>query len=103
MVSAARAAVGVVSTQNARLALFSACIYALQASSKRRHACEKNTIKTSRCARTKRGPEARTRIAAHLYSVIAFMRASSNWQQLIDLMDRAFPKKGDTLPLLLTD
>ena len=48
-------------------------------------------------------PEARTRIAAHLHSVIAFMRASSNWQQLIDLMDRAFPKKGDTLPLLLTD
>lgn len=42
-------------------------------------------------------------LAAHLHSVIAFMRASSNWQQLIDLMDRAFPKKGDTLPLLLTD
>lgn len=42
-------------------------------------------------------------LAAHLHSVIAFMRASSNWQQLIDLMDRAFPKKGDTLPLLLPD
>lgn len=42
-------------------------------------------------------------LTAHLHSVIAFMRASSNWQQLCDLMDRAFPKKGDTLPLLLLD
>jgi len=42
-------------------------------------------------------------LSAHIHSVIAFMRASAQWDQLIHLMDRAFPKKGDTLPLLLED
>lgn len=42
-------------------------------------------------------------LTAHIHSVIAFMRASADWQQLINLMDRAFPKKGDTLPLLLDE
>lgn len=42
-------------------------------------------------------------LSAHIHSVIAFMRASIDWEQLLQLMDRAFPKKGDTLPLLLDD
>lgn len=42
-------------------------------------------------------------LSTHIYSVIAFMRAVSDWDQLIQLLDRAFPKKGDTLPLELED
>lgn len=37
----------------------------------------------------------------HLASVIALMRASSNWNQFRLLMDRAFPKYGGTLELPL--
>lgn len=39
-------------------------------------------------------------LSAHIHSVIAFMRASTEWEHLIQLLDRAFPRKGDTLPLL---
>lgn len=42
-------------------------------------------------------------LSAHIHSVIAFMRACTDWDQLLHLLDRAFPKKGDTLPLLLED
>ena len=42
-------------------------------------------------------------LSAHIHSVIAFMRAATDWEQLMHLMDRAFPKKGDTLPLQLED
>lgn len=42
-------------------------------------------------------------LSAHIHSTIAFMRAAADWDQLIHLMDRAFPKKGDTLPLQLED
>lgn len=38
-------------------------------------------------------------LTAHLHSTMGFMRASDTWEQLKSLMDRAFPKKGDTLPL----
>ena len=40
-------------------------------------------------------------LSAHIHSVIAFMRAATDWSQLMHLMDRAYPKKGDTLPLQL--
>lgn len=42
-------------------------------------------------------------LTAHIHSTIAFMRASTSWDQMMALMDRAFPKKGATLPLLLED
>ena len=42
-------------------------------------------------------------LSAHIHSTIAFMRAAADWDQLMHLMDRAFPKKGDTLPLKLED
>lgn len=38
-------------------------------------------------------------LAQHLHAVIGFMRASSDWDQFKTMMDRAFPKKGDTLTL----
>lgn len=30
---------------------------------------------------------------------MGFMRAADTWDQLNSMMDRAFPRKGDTLPL----
>ncbi len=42
-----------------------------------------------------------TALAQHLHAVIGFMRACSTWEQFIDMLDRAFPKKGHTIPLLL--
>jgi hypothetical protein len=40
-------------------------------------------------------------LAQHLHAVIGLMRASSNWRQFHDLLDRAFPKKGSVLQLEL--
>lgn len=40
-------------------------------------------------------------LAQHLHAVMGFMRACSSWEQFIEMMDRAFPKKGQTIPLLL--
>lgn len=40
-------------------------------------------------------------LAQHLHAVIGFMRASVGWEQFIHLLDRAFPRKGHTIPLLL--
>lgn len=42
-----------------------------------------------------------TALAQHLHAVIGFMRACSTWEQFIDMLDRAFPKKGHTIPMLL--
>jgi hypothetical protein len=42
-------------------------------------------------------------LAQHLHAVIGFMRASSHWDQFKSLLDRAFPKKGAQLQLLLDD
>jgi len=39
-------------------------------------------------------------LTTHIHSVMGFMRASDTWEQLIILMDRAFPKKGNQLSLL---
>jgi hypothetical protein len=36
-------------------------------------------------------------LAQHLYALIGFMRASSNWKQFYDMIQRAFPKRGDVL------
>ncbi|MGY6214487.1 P63C domain-containing protein [Methylolobus aquaticus] len=40
-------------------------------------------------------------LAQHIHAVIGFMRASTCWDDFIRLLDRAFPKKGHTIPLLL--
>lgn len=42
-------------------------------------------------------------LAQHLHAVIGFMRASSAWDQFYRLMQRAFPKKGNTIELPLSD
>lgn len=38
-------------------------------------------------------------LAQHLHAVIGFMRASTSWDQFYRLMNRAFPKRGQTLEL----
>ncbi len=42
-------------------------------------------------------------LAQHLHAVIGLMRASATWDQFKSLLDRAFPKKGTQLELLLND
>jgi hypothetical protein len=42
-------------------------------------------------------------LAQHLHAVIGLMRASNNWQQFHDLLDKAFPKRGDSLQLEFID
>jgi hypothetical protein len=42
-------------------------------------------------------------LAQHLHAVTGFMRASSTWDQFYRLMNRAFPKRGNTLELPLDD
>ncbi len=41
-------------------------------------------------------------LAQHLHAVIAFMRVSSSWGQFKQMLDRAFPKRGNTLSLPFT-
>lgn len=38
-------------------------------------------------------------LANHLYGIIGMMRASSTWDQFYRLVQRAYPKKDETLPL----
>lgn len=38
-------------------------------------------------------------LAQHLHAVIGLMRASASWDDFMVLVDRAFPKRGDTLEL----
>lgn len=38
-------------------------------------------------------------LAQHLHAVIGLMRAASNWGMFLRMLDRAFPRKGDTLEL----
>jgi len=42
-------------------------------------------------------------LAQHLYAVIGFMRASSDWDSFLRMLDRAFPKKNETLQLALPE
>lgn len=42
-------------------------------------------------------------LAQHLHAVIGLMRASSTWGQFKTMLDRAFPKKGTQLDLLLNE
>lgn len=42
-------------------------------------------------------------LAQHLHAVIGLMRASATWEQFKSLLDRAFPKKGAQLELLLDE
>jgi len=38
-------------------------------------------------------------LAQHLHATIGLMRASNTWDQFKSLIDRAFPKRGQTLQL----
>jgi hypothetical protein len=42
-------------------------------------------------------------LTAHIHSVMGFMRAVDTWDQLMKMMDRAYPKKGSQIPLLFED
>jgi hypothetical protein len=42
-------------------------------------------------------------LAQHLHAVIGLMRASPDWNQFYRMMNRAFPKKGETIELNLGD
>jgi hypothetical protein len=42
-------------------------------------------------------------LAQHLHAVIGFMRASTTWCGFYRLMQRAFPKKGQTIEMNLGD
>lgn len=42
-------------------------------------------------------------LAQHLYAVIGLMRASSDWDAFLRILDRAYPRKNDTFPLALPD
>lgn len=41
------------------------------------------------------------RLREHLNAVIAFMRASDSWDDFYRLMNRAFPKLNETIPMSL--
>lgn len=38
-------------------------------------------------------------LAQHLHAIIGLMRASSSWKQFHDMLNRAFPKKGEVLQI----
>jgi P63C domain-containing protein len=38
-------------------------------------------------------------LAQHLHAVVAFMRVSKTWDKFYEMLNRAFPKRGDTLEL----
>jgi hypothetical protein len=42
-------------------------------------------------------------LAQHLYAIIGLMRISRSWKEFYDFIQRAYPKKGETLLLELTD
>ena len=42
-------------------------------------------------------------LAQHLHAVIGLMRASATWEQFKTMLDRAFPKKGTQMHLLLEE
>jgi len=42
-------------------------------------------------------------LAQHLHAVIGLMRASATWEQFMTMLNRAFPKKGTQLELLLDE
>lgn len=42
-------------------------------------------------------------LAQHLHAVIGLMRAAGSWDQFYRMMNRAFPKKGETLEMALDE
>lgn len=40
-------------------------------------------------------------LTAHIHAVMGLMRASDSWEQFSRMMDRAYPKKGTQIPLLI--
>ncbi|MEP4337353.1 MAG: hypothetical protein ABJ360_13405, partial [Roseobacter sp.] len=56
---------------------------------------------SSRCMKIAWTPD--LTITQHLHAVIGLMRASATWEGFKSLLDRAFPKKGTQMTLLLED
>ena len=42
-------------------------------------------------------------LAQHLYAVIGFMRANTDWDNFLRMLDKAYPRKNDTLDLGLPE
>jgi hypothetical protein len=42
-------------------------------------------------------------LAQHLHAIIGLMRASTSWTQFHDMLDKAFPKRGETVQLEFID
>ena len=42
-------------------------------------------------------------LAQHLYALIGFMRVADSWKEFYKMVERAYPKKGHTLFLLLAE
>jgi len=42
-------------------------------------------------------------LSQHIHATIGFMRAASTWEQFLRMMNRAFPKKGETIDMFLDD
>ena len=42
-------------------------------------------------------------LAQHLHAITGLMRVCGSWGQFHDMLDKAFPKRGDTLPLEFID
>jgi hypothetical protein len=42
-------------------------------------------------------------LAQHLHAITGLMRVCSSWPQFHDMLDKAFPKRGDTMPLEFID
>jgi hypothetical protein len=42
-------------------------------------------------------------LSQHLHATIGFMKAASTWEQFLRMMNRAFPKKGETIDMFLDD
>ena len=40
-------------------------------------------------------------LAQHLYAVIGLMRIANSWEEFKRMLDRAYPKRGDTLQMEL--
>ena len=41
------------------------------------------------------------RLAQHLYGVVGLMRAAEQWDEFMSMVDKAYPRRGDTLQLSL--
>lgn len=42
-------------------------------------------------------------LSQHIHAIVGFMRVADSWEQLLKMVDRAYPKKGTQIDLLLDD